>query len=108
MGNASQSEARIRYWRDQVEAWKYSGQSQRAFCRAHELDYYRFGHWKKKFRRQAPEKSAPPPASSFISVVPATRSATDALSVTLTNGAVVNGITKKNLETVCLLLTRLS
>jgi len=108
MANVSNSDTRTRYWREQVEAWKHSGKSQRAFCQAHDLDYYRFGYWKKKFRREAPDNTPVPPNSGFISVLPTTGPTDDGLSVTLINGAVINGVSAQNLDTVCLLLARLS
>ncbi len=44
--------SRSNYWRQQIEAWQSSGQTQRAFCRDHDLNYWRFGYWRKKFRKR--------------------------------------------------------
>jgi len=39
-------------WRERVEAWKKSGQSQKAFCKAHHLGLASFQRWHRKFRAE--------------------------------------------------------
>ena len=36
-------------WRVHVEGWRTSGQTQKAYCRANNLGYHRFGYWHRKF-----------------------------------------------------------
>lgn len=106
--NGSQTEARYSYWKQHVEAWQASGQSQRAFCQEHDLDYYRFGYWRKKFRQVCEDDLTGRSSSAFVPVVPKITRGTEELSLTLPNGAVLQGIRADNLTTVCQLLERLS
>lgn len=108
MSNRSESEALHTYWKQQVEAWQQSGQSQRAFCHAQDLDYYRFGYWSKKFRSAASSKLAGHAPSGFVAVVPEGVRPDEALSLRLPNGAVLQGIRADNVATVCQLLAHLS
>ena len=39
------------YWRQQVDNWKNSYQSQAKFCQANELSYHRLVYWRQKFER---------------------------------------------------------
>ena len=36
-------------WRQHIESWQTSGNSQKEYCRRHELKYSRFVYWKKKY-----------------------------------------------------------
>ena len=46
---------REQYWEAQIDVWRSSRQSQRAFCRANDLSYPRFAYWLRKFRRRGKE-----------------------------------------------------
>ena len=106
MSGKQTSEALTRYWRQQIEAWQASGQSQRAFCVANDLDYYRFGYWWRKFRRQAADtQRRTPPA--FLPVVPHASAVSSELSLELPGGAVVRGIGPENVALVSQLLRQL-
>ena len=50
MADEESSAARTSYWQQQIEAWLASGQSQKAYCKANDLNYHRFGYWRRKFR----------------------------------------------------------
>lgn len=43
-------EANRRRWRERINAWKSSGQSQRAFCTAHRLGFSSFKRWRRIFK----------------------------------------------------------
>ena len=49
--NDSQSSDTRAHWKEQIDAWQASGQSQLSFCQANELNYPRFGYWLRKFRQ---------------------------------------------------------
>ena len=53
MSTTTVPDTRTHYWLEQVKAWKASGQSQLAFCKANDLNYPRFGYWLRKFRQQS-------------------------------------------------------
>ncbi len=38
--------SRERFWREELDEWRESGQSQAAFCRTHGLSENSFSHWK--------------------------------------------------------------
>ena len=51
---------RREFWQAHVEAWRESGLTQRAYCRAHELAEVQLSHWKhrlQKTRRRASSAS---------------------------------------------------
>jgi hypothetical protein len=97
------SQTREQYWQAQIEAWRASGQSQQAFCRANDLNYPRFGYWLRKFRRQdAPGARR---ASGFVPVM--ATSGDGGLSVHLPNGIELRGVSEQNLHVVEQLLARL-
>jgi hypothetical protein len=97
-------EARTDYWRERIEAWQISGQSQQAFCKAHNLNYPRFGYWLRKFRQQAGVTSRQD--GGFVPVV--AQPTSEGLALRLPNGMELRGITGHNLALVEQLLNRLS
>jgi hypothetical protein len=42
------------YWREKVEGWRQSGQSQIAYCTHHGLNIKSFRRWRTKLQRAAP------------------------------------------------------
>lgn len=107
MANKEAPEALAIYWRQQVEAWQSSDQSQKVFCEAGDLNYHQFGYWVRKFRKQA-EQDKCPRSSSFVPVTVSARNEPDGLSIMLPNGVRVQGIVNGNLSTVYRLLAHLS
>ena len=74
-------EEKRRFWKQHIEGWKLSNQTQTEYCRQHDLSYDRFVYWKRKFRRDSkpsfielklppvtPPKMIPPASSLRISV----------------------------------------
>ena len=95
MSTKPTDEARRRYWRDQIDAWQSSGQSQQAFCRAHNLSYTRFGYWMRKFRHQTPIQER---VGGFVPVIPSVSG--EALTLRFPSGVEVRGINVHNLSLV--------
>ena len=58
MSEDLKGQARRDYWQSQIEAWQLSGQSQKAFCRVHDLNYPQFVYWRRKFRPHTASASA--------------------------------------------------
>ena len=104
MATKEQSAVLAEHWRQHIEAWKASGQSQSEFCRANELSYHRFGYWQRKLRPEA----QPDARGGFATVSRSPEPASGELSIRLPSGLVVQGITAGNLPLVCLLLSQLS
>lgn len=107
MSNTSKSTARSRYWREQVERWRVSGQTQRAFCLGNDLNYPCFGYWRRKFLPKSPSPGPRRRQSAFVPVLHEGSSAPSALSMTLPNGVVLRGIAPENVAVVCQLLAEL-
>ena len=107
MASKEESAALSSYWQQQIEAWQATGQSQKGFCKAHDLSYHQFGYWIRKFRRQA-EQDHSQQSSGFVPVTVSTHQEPDGLSLTLPNGIRVQGIVNDNLPTVYQLLAHLS
>ena len=40
------------FWQAQVDAWRKSGLTQRAYCRRHELPETQFSHWKHRLQKR--------------------------------------------------------
>ena len=46
-------EEKRRFWKQHIEGWKSSNQTQTEYCRQHDLSHDRFVYWKRKFRRDS-------------------------------------------------------
>ena len=107
MASKEESEALAAYWQQRVEAWQESGQSQRGFCETSDLNYHRFGYWVRKFRNQA-DQAQHQRSPGFVPVTVNSQNAPGGLSLTLSSGMRLQGITNDNLATVYQLLAHLS
>jgi hypothetical protein len=58
---------KARAWRATIEAWKRSGQSANAFCRAGRLTRSNFDRWRRILAAE-PGPSPPPPSPAFVPV----------------------------------------
>jgi len=105
MTDTASSDARTQYWKQQIDAWQASDQSQQAFCKANDLNYPRFGYWLRKFRDQGAVSEAPRHLSRLVPVVASPKGSH--LSVHLPNGIELRGVTEQNLALVEQLLARL-
>ena len=106
MAKQDKSTEQAAYWQQQVAGWQASGQSQKAFCEANDLNFHRFGYWRRKLPHRTDtgrEKD-----SGFVPVTVHSQPLPTALSIQLPNGLVLQGIGRENLELVCQLLSRLS
>ena len=102
------SSSRQTYWQGQMERWQQSGQSQQAYCREHNLSYFRFQYWRRKLRedeQQAVQRGGPP---GFVPVAAAGSRAHPGLCLVLPNGIQLRGISADNLAVVERLLANLS
>ena len=94
------------YWQEQINTWKQSGQSRKAFCHQHELNYHRFGYWYKKLNRDAQLENNS--SSQFVPVKMTTQHhATSGVFIELPGGLCIKGITPGNLMVVERLLRQL-
>jgi len=106
MPGKAESEALVSYWLEQIEAWQSSGQTQRAYCKANDLSYHRFGYWRRKFRRQS-QQAQSQKGSGFVPVSHSAPSPAG-LSLAFPSGLVLCGIARDNLPVVYQLLSHLS
>ena len=107
MPSKAESEALTKYWQQQTEAWQSSGQTQQAYCKANELNYYRFGYWLRKFRKQV-QPAQSQAGSGFVPVTHSAPSRSSGLSLVLPSGLVLHGIAGDNLPVVYQLVSRLT
>ena len=107
MSDDLKGQARRDYWQWQIEAWQLSGQSQKGFCRVHDLNYPQFVYWRGKFRQHTASPSSKA-LSGFVSVVPTMSAVDNGLSLVLPNGVELRGLEASNLDVVLRLLGRLS
>ena len=99
MPSIATSESLAAYWRPQIDAWNGSGQTQREFCRRHDLNYTRFVYWRRRLQNQATKtKRRTSPALVPVTYQPAPTGS--GLSVVLPNGTELRGIASDNLAIV--------
>jgi transposase len=106
MATSGKSEQLSHYWHEQITAWEASGQTQKSFCEQHDLDYHRFGYWKRKFKELA-SINATQDRRGFVTVRPAVDSEANGLILALPNGIRILGIAESNLSVVAQLLRQL-
>ena len=106
MSKKATSEGLTGYWREQVDAWRASGESQQAFCQRHDLSYHRFIYWRRKLADQGTERRGVHPALVPVHYQPTPSETT--LSLVLPGGIELRGIALDNLPVVQQLLSRLS
>ena len=94
------------YWQEQISAWEQSGQSQKSFCEQRELNYHRFGYWRRKFLEQS-QADTVKQSNAFVPVQPVQADTVSGLSLALPNGVVIQGIEQHNLSVVRQLLQQL-
>jgi len=54
----SKREINRQRWRERINAWTNSNQSQQAFCKAHHLGYASFRRWRMLLKTEEPEAAA--------------------------------------------------
>ena len=106
MARQNKSTELTAYWQQQVATWQASGQSQKAFCEANDLNFHRFGYWRRKLLHRADAGNQK--ASGFVPVTLSAQSVPTSLSIQLPNGLVLQGVAGDNLAVVYQLLSRLS
>ena len=106
MARQDQSTELSAYWQQRVAGWQASGQSQKAFCETNDLNFHRFGYWRRKLLNRAEAERQQ--ESGFVPVTLRSQTVPTSLSIQLPNGLVLQGIASDNLPVVYQLLTRLS
>ena len=94
------------YWQQQITAWQASGQSQKAFCETNDLNFHRFGYWRRKLLNRAEARRQKD--TGFVPVTLRSQTVPTSLSIQLPNGLVLQGIANDNLPVVYQLLSTLS
>ena len=100
--------SRQAYWQGHMERWQQSGQSQKAYCREHNLSYFRFQYWRRNLREDEQQDVQRTRSSGFVAVAPSRGELPAGLSVVLPNGIQLRGISAENLAVVERLLAQLS
>lgn len=92
------------HWQQWISRWHQSGQSQTAFCEAHDLAYHQFTYWRRKLVTPPIAVSRP---SGFVAVQRAEDHHTG-LTLTLPNGICIQGLAPQHLPWLPQLLAHLS
>lgn len=106
MAKQDKSAELTEYWQQRVAGWQASGQSQKAFCEANDLNFHQFGYWRRKLLNRAEARRQKD--SDFVPVTLRTQTVPTSLSIQLPNGLMLQGIASDNLPVVYQLLNRLS
>ncbi len=108
MHTQNPSEPRSTTWRNHVQNWQTTEQSQSAYCKAHNLNYHCFIYWRRKLVGATKRKIKPARPSAFVPVQSSPMTVVDDLSLSLANGMTLQGITSNNLPVVRQLLSELA
>ena len=108
MTTAKASKPLTQYWQEQITIWKQSSLTQKLFCEQHDLDYHRFGYWRRKFQKQAAPLDQVQRPGGFVTVQQTPDSVTTRLVLVLPNGVRIQGIESGNLPVVTQLLRQWS
>ena len=106
MATVEQSKRLSDYWQEQISAWEQTDQTQKSFCEDHDLDYHRFGYWRRKYREQSPS-GVIQQGSGFVPVRHSLDRVATSLILILPNGIRVQGIEESNLPLLSQLLRQL-
>ena len=106
MATVEQSKRLSDYWQEQISAWEQTDQTQKSFCEEHDLDYHRFGYWRRKHRGQSPNETVQQ-GPGFVPVRHALDRVSTSLTLILPNGIRVQGIEASNLPLLSQLLRQL-
>ena len=106
MATVEQSKHLSDYWLEQISAWEQTDQTQKSFCEDHDLDYHRFGYWRRKYREQSPS-GVIQQGSGFVPVRHSLDRVATSLILILPNGIRVQGIEESNLPLLSQLLRQL-
>jgi hypothetical protein len=106
MPSKALSDALTAHWQPLIEAWRRSGQTQKAFCRERDLSYDQFVYWKRKFARRDSDPVCRT-SSALVPVTFASQATASGLFLVLPNGMELRGLTLDNVPVVQQLLARL-
>ncbi len=107
MSTNAASEALSGYWQQRIDTWRISGQSQQAYCKAHDLSYHRFVYWRRKLEKpQTANRS--PSSSALVPVTVQGPCTASGLSLVFPNGVELRGLSEDNLSLAQQLADRLS
>ena len=101
------SEALSGFWQQRIDKWRISGQSQQAFCKAHDVSYHRFVYWRRKLEKPEPANRNPS-SSALVPVTVRAPCTAPGLSLVFPNGLELRGLSEDNLSLAQQLLARLS
>jgi hypothetical protein len=107
MHKSNQSKTRSTVWGTHIQDWQTTEQSQSAYCKAHDLNYHCFIYWRRKLVGPTKRKTKPAGSSAFVPVQSSPMIVVEELSLTLSNGMTLRGITSSNLPVVRQLLSLL-
>jgi hypothetical protein len=85
-------------WQHHVQAWKTTNLSQAQYCRTHGLDQSQFSYWKRKFNRVNSVTQSVTSKFALAQIETVTEHVSSSLTVTLPNGAQVEGIDESNAQ----------
>jgi len=94
------------HWKQQIDQWRKSGQSQAKFCQTNDLPYHRFVYWRSKFER-GPGGHLERRESGGFATVDYQHEVSSGLTLSLPNGLVLRGISADNVPVVRQLLEQL-
>jgi len=88
------------FWQNHFSQWEKTNTSQASYCTKHDLNYHRFGYWRRKILSAEKTDKKQNNSSAFIPVVERQPVTPSNLSLSLPNGIILRGIDGNNVEIV--------
>ncbi len=104
----NKQESRATLWGEHIKSWQKTDLSQSSYCHEQNLNYHRFTYWRRKLAGQTTTNRKSFKRSAFVPVQTGTPLTVPDISLTLSNGMKLQGITSSNLPVVTQLLNLLS
>ena len=93
-------------WQEHVKAWRESGLPMSHYCNQHDLVTHQLGYYKRKFALDDCQQNRP--AGGFAQVTVSNSPSTQNLSLHLSHGLIIEGISPQNVGLAAALVRALS
>ena len=104
MNTEKQPESLLAVWGKHIQHWQKTELSQSTYCHEQHLNYHRFTYWRRKLSGQTTKRKESVSHPAFVPVQSSPSVMIDGLSLTLSNGTILPGITSSNIPVVKQLL----
>ena len=99
MVSTPEQETSTTTWTIRLKEWRATGQSQKAYCEAHDLGYHQFSYWRRKLEGGGRQRGkATVSNSGFVPVTKSGDSSMGGLTISLPNGIQIKGVGAQHVD----------